>query len=343
MGTDFFWFYDVMLAAILIGGMIAGAKKGFVRMLLGFSSVVIAFVLSLYVSDMVSTSIYTNVIEKPLSDSINNTLTETLGTGFSADLGKIDMSKATVNGKKLSELDLTGDPAGKIELNLDKLDLSQTGIKNVDLTAFGIEKNTDFKEMEIGKVQIFKSDLQTNSIGNMILAETLSDRIQTAPIFRSLNDIMKKIDETAPALGISADSLTQNDNTFITDVVLSLINSQGELGTALLDGVVKPVVMVPIRTLIFVILFAIIMLVLSIVIKKTTIINKIPLIGSMNSFLGGALGIVSGILSLFVVVIFIHLIIVMTDNTLVFLNDLTIDKTYAFKQVYNFNFLDFLS
>ena len=49
MGTEFFWFYDVILAAILIGMMFIGAKKGFVRMVLRLCAFAASFVIALMI------------------------------------------------------------------------------------------------------------------------------------------------------------------------------------------------------------------------------------------------------------------------------------------------------
>ena len=54
MGTEFFWFYDVILAAILIGMMFIGAKKGFVRMVLRLCAFAASFVIALMISNGVS-------------------------------------------------------------------------------------------------------------------------------------------------------------------------------------------------------------------------------------------------------------------------------------------------
>ena len=45
----------------------------------------------------------------------------------------------------------------------------------------------------------------------------------------------------------------------------------------------------------------------------------------------------------FIVVIIAHMAVEMSNNTLIFLNDMTINKSYAFSWVYNFSFLDFLN
>ena len=73
------------------------------------------------------------------------------------------------------------------------------------------------------------------------------------------------------------------------------MQSSGNPGKAVLDNVAKPVVLVPLRTIIFVVLFILIFIILSILIKATSVINKLPLIGQLNSLLGGVAGLLQGL------------------------------------------------
>ena len=101
--------------------------------------------------------------------------------------------------------------------------------------------------------------------------------------------------------------------------------------------------LVPLRTIIFVVLFILIFIILSILIKATSVINKLPLIGQLNSLLGGVAGLLQGLVIVFIVVIIAHMAAEPTNNTLIFLNDMTINKSFAFSKIYNFSFLDFLN
>ncbi|HRM44333.1 MAG TPA: CvpA family protein, partial [Fusicatenibacter saccharivorans] len=96
MGTEFFWFYDVILAAILIGMMFIGAKKGFVRMVLRLCAFAASFVIALMISNGVSGWIYDSFISKPLEQTISTSINDALGDNVVTQLGKIDMEKAKI-------------------------------------------------------------------------------------------------------------------------------------------------------------------------------------------------------------------------------------------------------
>ena len=342
MGTEFFWFYDVILAAILIGMMFIGAKKGFVRMVLRLCAFAASFVIALMISNGVSGWIYDSFISKPLEQTISTSINDALGDNVVTQIGKIDMEKAKINGKSIDSLELKADKAGKVTVNLGNVNLSNTGISKVDLTSFGVDKNIDYSNIDLGSVQIYESDIEKYGIENMILTEVLAQNIKNSAIADSVNEIIDKVGETVPALDLKGKTIEDIDSGTINSVVVSVVQS-GNPGKAVLDNVAKPVVLVPLRTIIFVVLFILIFIILSILIKATSVINKLPLIGQLNSLLGGVAGLLQGLVIVFIVVIIAHMAVELTNNTLIFLNDMTINKSFAFSKIYNFSFLDFLN
>lgn len=343
MGTEFFWFYDVILVAILIGMMLIGAKKSFVRMVLRLCAFAASFVIALMISNGVSGWIYDSFISKPLEQTISTSINDALGDNVVTQLGKIDMEKAKINGKSIDSLELKADKAGKVTVNLGNVNLSNTGISKVDLTSFGVDKNIDYSNINLGSVQIYESDIEKYGIENMILTEVLAQNIKNSEVADSVNEIIDKVGETVPALDLKGKTIEDLDSGTINSVVVSVVQSSGNPGKAVLDNVAKPVVLVPLRTIIFVVLFILIFIILSIVIKATSVINKLPLIGQLNSLLGGVAGLLQGLVIVFIVVIIAHMAVELTNNTLIFLNDMTINKSFAFSKIYNFSFLDFLN
>ena len=344
MGTEFFWFYDVILVAIIVGMIFLGVKRGFVRMLLSLTSVAIAFVLSLVISGSISSWIYESFVEQNLKTSITDTVNDAIGENVVTQLTKIDMDKAIIAGSPIVAIEdkLKADDAGKITLDLSSVNLVYTGIDKIDLTGIGFDKNTDYSAIKVGKVQVYETSVKEYGLGNVVLAQVISDRIMNSTLGTAFKDIVKTIDESLPFLGLDENMLDQMDNTLLSDLVVSILQSGGNPGQSVLDNIVKPFVLIPMRTIIFIILFILISILLSFVIKATSLINKIPLIGKLNEFLGAIMGFVHGVIVVFVVVILLNMIIAITDNSLIFLNQSTIDNSFMFSWVYHFKFLDFL-
>lgn len=343
MGTEFFWFYDVILAAILIGMLFVGAKKGFVRMVLSLGAFIASFIIALAISDGVSGWVYNSFISKPLEQTISTSINDALGDNVVTQIGKIDMDKAKINGTSIDSLELKPDKAGKVTVNLNNVNLSNTGISKVDLTAFGVDKSTDYSNVNLGSVQIYESDIEKYGIENMILTEVLAQNIKNSEIADSVNEVIEQVADAVPTLDLKGKKIDDIDSGMINSVVVSVVQSSGNPGKAVLDNVAKPIVLVPLRTIIFVVLFFLVFIILSIIIKATSLINKLPVIGKLNSLLGGILGLLQGLIIVFIVVIIAHMAVEMSNNTLIFLNDMTINKSYAFSWVYNFSFLDFLN
>ncbi len=343
MGTEFFWFYDVILAGILIGIVFLGVKRGFVRMLLSLLSVAIAFVAALVLSGYISTWIYDSFVEESLTTTITDTVNDAIGDNVLTELSKVDMDKAEIDKLPVSTFDVKPDKAGKITLDLSTLDVSKTGLDKVDLSIFGLPKGADISELKLGTVQINGSEISEHGLADMILAKILCENIMNSPIATTISDVIDEINKAVPILNLDDEALEQTDNSLVTDIVIALINSAGNPGQSIVDNIIKPVILIPIRTIVFIILFVAASILLSVVIKATSLINKIPLIGSFNEFLGGALGFVEGVVIVFVVAILLRMAVSLSDNTLIFLNDMTIEKSFIFSYVYDFKFLDFLN
>lgn len=295
------------------------------------------------ISNGVSGWIYDSFISKPLEQTISTSINDALGDNVVTQIGKIDMEKAKINGKSIDSLELKADKAGKVTVNLGNVNLSNTGISKVDLTSFGVDKNIDYSNINLGSVQIYESDIEKYGIENMILTEVLAQNIKNSEVADSVNEIIDKVGETVPALDLKGKTIEDIDSGMINSVVVSVVQSSGNPGKAVLDNVAKPIVLVPLRTIIFVVLFILIFIILSILIKATSVINKLPLIGQLNSLLGGVAGLLQGLVIVFIVVIIAHMAVELTNNTLIFLNDMTINKSFAFSKIYNFSFLDFLN
>ena len=171
MGTELFWFFDLAVIALLVIFLYKGFRRGFVSVLIGFAAMVLAFVIALPVSGVLADKIYDNVVKEAVSDEINNKLDSVLNDNVINNLNKINMDKAKINGKELSTVNFTPNNAGKITIDLTKLDLSGTGIDKVDLSAFGINNSTvNYSSVNLGSVEISAAERENYGIEKIILA-----------------------------------------------------------------------------------------------------------------------------------------------------------------------------
>lgn len=344
MGTQFFFFYDILLLVLAIGIIIKCSKKGFISTLVSFLAVFIAFLVALPTSSVLADIVYDNVVEEKLAESIQTTFDQSLDGTVIAEINSVDMSKAVINGKSVTEITPEVDTAGYYSLKIESADFSATGISSADLTAFGIEKDTDFTALNLGSVEISQVELEKYGLEKMLLVNYLAREMTDGTIFGTVCGITDKISEVLPET-MNGFSRSVNDGNVETlkDIVLCIVDvDTGSFSRSLLDNVVKPVFLVPLRALIFIVLFVIILVLLNVIARAMKVVNKIPFIGGINSLLGAVFGVLEAAVVILLVCIGIQVLVTITDNSLVFLNTMTVDKTFIFKNIYYFNFLDFL-
>lgn len=345
MGTELFWFFDLAVVGLLVIFLYNGFRKGFVSVLISVVAMIVAFAVSLPLSGFMADKIYNNVVKDAVSDEINNKIESVISDTVINDLKKIDMSKAKINGKELSTLNIVSNNGEKINLDLTKLDLSQTGIDKVNLSSFGITPQTvDYSSLNLGTVEITASEYEKYGIENNILASVLTDNILKGSAFSAITESLHKMAESLPSfLSGVADSVSSGDKVIIKNIMVCIINTDaGNFSEAITDTMVKPILLVPMRALIFLILFVIIILILNLAAKLMKKLNDIPLVGGVNKLLGTVAGAAQGLVVVFLICIFVQVVISLSGNELIFLNTLTIDKTFIFKKIYYFDFINFM-
>ena len=344
MGTSFFWFYDIVLLAVIAGVTFRSMKKGGVGVIISTASIVIAFIAAFIGSRAISESLYNSYIKEPLTGYIDEQIDNVIGDNIITDIGKVDMSKAVISGKFLNTIELKPNSSGKIILDLSDIDLTETGMENADFKVFGIDENFDYSLVKVGNVEITERELKNNSIESIVLARVLTSNIKSGEIFTAFEAIGKKLSEAVPFVfdHYSAE-IADGDSNIIYNLVLSVIDFSYETRSeAILSNIVDPIIVTPLRIVLFLLIFTIAAIVLEAIANATKIINHIPVLSSVNEFIGGALGLIKAILILLIICIAVQFLISVTNDSLVFINTYTIDKTLFFKYIYNFDLINFI-
>jgi len=340
MGTEFWWFYDVMTVAIVVGIVYKCTRKGFMSSIAGFIGTAVSFIAALLISGSLAGTVYDNFVYEGIAEKINFTSESKTGTAEMAFLGlrNIDMSKALVSGKPLGELNLEPDDAGKVVRDLE-VDLSNTGIDKAKLNFFGVDTSkTDFKDIKL-KIEVKAHELEETDIGTIILAKTVSNQmLKTADKSHGqLKDMMEKV-----VPGYS--KATEGSVDLVAKMLVAVIKDKDksyDLKAVINENLVRPTLIVPIRALIFALAFALIEVVFSLIVKSLGLVSGIPVIGTVNTILGAALGIFEAAVALFVVSIGVGLLISLTGDNIIFLNTMTINNTKIFGYIYRMEFLNF--
>jgi len=340
MGTEFWWFYDILAVAITVGVVYKCTRKGFMSSIAGFIGTVVAFAGAILISASLAEYVYDNFIYGGIAEKIVIVSEETDSSMKAAfnGLRNIDMSKATVSGKSLAELNLEPDDAGKVTLELSSVDLSETGIRKTDLSFFGIDvRKVNFKDMNLNKLNIKAKELEETDIGTIVLSRTVSSLMLKST--ESMHgQITKMMEEVVPGYS----KATEGGTDLVAKMLAAVIKTKSDdLKTIINDELVRPTLIVPVRAMLFAVLFAVIEVIFSLIVKSLGLVSGIPVIGTINTLLGCALGLFEAAFTLFVISIGIGLLISITGDNIIFLNTMTINRSKIFTHIYNMKFLNF--
>ena len=197
------------------------------------------------------------------------------------------MSKAVIGGKFLSTIELEPNASGKIILDLSDIDLTETGMENADFSMFGINEGFDYSLVKVGNVEITERELKNNTIESIVLARVLTTNIKSGEIFTAFESIGEKISEVIPFIfkNYSAE-ISDGDSDILYTLVLSVTDfSYATRSEAILANIIDPIIITPMRIILFLLIFIIVSFVLELIANGTKIINEIPVLSSVNEFI----------------------------------------------------------
>lgn len=342
MGEEFAIAFDIAVIAIIAVLAFVGMKRGFAKVALGLVSSVAAFVLAFVLSGPIATAVYTGFIEKPMSEKFDDAAGEMLGGFTLGDIASIDFSKVKINEKYADEIEPNYAGTRKAVVDLSKLDLSETGLTKEDLAKIGIIEESSLKKLSGKTAEFTMDDIEKHGLGKLATAQYIATQLVKLPAFGALDSITDGIRKYLPSISGSAAS----DSTGVSaarSIVLGMINSRANLKTAVMDNMIKPECMLVIRTIAFAAIFILAGIALKIVVSVTGLVTKIPVLNKVNAFLGLVLGLIEGLIVVFVVCLATRVIVSLTSANSILFNQTAIDSTFLFKIFYNFDFLNFLT
>lgn len=138
------------------------------------------------------------------------------------------------------------------------------------------------------------------------------------------------------------ESVSGAENSLRHTVDIFLSDDPEATASAVENELIAPVIKLLLKGIIWVVAMMILTLLARTVSGAFQALNRIPIIGPVNSVLGAALGLAEGILTVYVVSQLVRLVCYLTSNTLMFLNVTTVDQTYLFKWLFYFDVISIL-
>jgi hypothetical protein len=354
MGTEFFWFYELFAAALFIAVVFVGVKRGFVSLLVGFLSLALGVLAAWWACEPISGLIYDNFVAQQVNDAVEEYLPSDGTLQLLGDLSSIDTNLIKVSGLPLAEADIKPDSAGKITLDISKIDLSKTGVDKLDLSAYGVDLSAmDLTSPGVGMINITAAELMNGDLGRLITMKTLiMANAQVASPFGNVQSVFEKVlpDELVDASGaklmeilgtlgldgFAGDGSDGSDNSDASDASIAGTHTVS-LESVVEQGVIQPAIMSLIKPIVFVLVFTVAVFILRLVSKLFRALNYLPVIGGVNAVFGGLLGFVQAFVIIMMVCAALRIVIGLTGNDIVFINTTVVDKTVLFKALYDIN------
>ena len=336
MGSEFFWFLDAAVVAVAAALIFRGAKKGAVAVLIKAVSAIVAFIIAFIGCGIASEKIYDAFVRSRIEDYIEERLGDTINYELIAGLSDTDMSRAKLGDTYLSDIEINYDERGTALIDLSSVDLTETGITDADLKAFGIGSSFDYSLIKAGHLEVTEQEVKKYGIGNIVLSYIIASNITSGSVFRAFTDIGDKITETnSPSLSGLGNSLSSGSKDAIYSLVVSIITSAGgKMGDRIMNDIITPTVTVPLKAIVFCIIFTLVILILNIIANVSKLINKIPIVSSVNGIVGAVLGLAEAIVVIELICIIIRFVIALCGDSLVFLNEPAIQRTFIFRFFY---------
>ena len=344
MGSEFFWFLDVMVIALAAAFMFRGARKGAVGVLITSLSAIIAFITAFSLSTPIADSIYDTYIREQVDSAVSEKLGPSFDREMIAGLSDVDMNKAKVRGTYLGDIVPDYDEKGEAVLDLSEVDLTETGLDTVDLKAFGIGDDFDYSLVKVGNITVKKTEAERYGLTNVVLARVITSAPDNCDMFEVFEDIGDSLGQTiSPSLRSLGRALSSGSRDAMYELIVTILAASGSTPEEkIMNDVVTPAVLVPLKVAVFILIFTVVALLLNIIAGISKVINRIPIVSSVNGVLGAVLGLAEGLIVLFVICAVMKFLIAVCGDSIVFINEPTIEKTVVFRYLYSFDPLGLL-
>ncbi len=343
MGQEFAFIFDIIIIALLVGLTFAGAKKGFAKVILEMSALLISVFCAFTFSAPLADQIYSGVVEKPAEEFLDSK-TEEFDDFLNVDYfggAELAFENVKIDGiySSAMEPDYEGTNTAIIDLTNKTVDLSETGLEETDLSFFGIEKGSDLSDVSIKTVEFSAEDEKKYGVGMLIAAHYIASCSVSSGAAEPVGNLLNELSKFLPPEFISGTSGVTVST--IRGVVLAMLETKQTAKSAIMSGIIEPYCTIIIRTILFMVIFILAMVVLNLIIRFAGVINKIPVLGQANKLLGGVAGFCEGAAVVLIICVITRLIVSLCGDTAILFNEASIDSTFLFRHIYNFDFISF--
>lgn len=341
MGSEFAIVFDIAIAAIILLMFFEGWRRGFAKKLLGLAAIFAAFAAALLLSKPIAEGIYGSFIEKPVSEALDSTVDQSFSAIHLGGLSDVDYQKVKISGTPVGEITPDYRGTNSASFDLSSLNLSEIGITQEDLETLGVSPETDLSAINAKTVNFSEDEILKYGLGKLAVSQFAAVCLIQKNEFGDFQKCFEIVDKYIPG-GSNYGSSNNVTVSAVRNLTLSMLETRSSIKDTLLFGIIRPNCIIIIRTIAFVVIFAVVNTVLRLIANLTKLLDKIPVIGTVNSLLGGISGLLEGLLIVFLVCVATRLAISISGGNAILFNQATVNSTYLFKIFYEMDFLNFL-
>lgn len=341
MGSEFAIVYDIAIAAIIVLMFFEGWRRGFAKKILGLAAVFVSFAAALLLSEPIAESVYGSFIEKPVSEAIDGAVDASFSAIHLGGIADVDFSKVKISGTPIGEITPDYRGTNSASFDLSSLDISEIGLSAEDLELLGVSEETDLCAVNGKTVSFSEEEILKYGLGKLAVSQYAAVCLIQKNEFSDFNKCFEIVDKYIPG-GINYGSSDNVTVSAVRALTLSMLETRGNIKDTLVNGMIRPSSIIIIRTIAFVLIFALVNTAIRLIANLTKILDKIPVLGTVNSLLGAVIGLCEGVVIVFLVCIATRLAVSLSNGEAILFNQATINSTYLFKIFYEMDILNFL-
>lgn len=224
-----------------------------------------------------------------------------------------------------------------VGIRLEEKEPEKTVTDTVNGGDYGVEMTGD----EVGSIISQGGDffnniaaaLKTNGAGESV--ESLQTGIETGVTEEVITIIVG--DKVSPKVLKDILNSVSGAEKSLKTVVDCFVGGNRQKTSEMIEAqIIAPAVTLVIKGIIWIICTSVLMIISKSIANAFKGLNKVPLIGPVNVLLGAALGLIEGLVVIYIISQIVKLICYVTSNSLMFLNSDTVAQTRIFKEFYNF-------
>lgn len=297
MGTEFWWFYDVIAVAVILVCVFISGKKGVLKSILDFAGYILAVIVALSISGSLAMSLYTSNIRSSNIKKIEKHLTSDTFTEMLIEYIDSLEYNVDIKGEKLNSIFDSEDEKDIEEIN----DEIYKYINNIN-------------GRKVAEEDEFKAQLREGYA--VVISRIIGKELNKFAAETAANDI-------------------RQDQSKLPELIQKLREDESQRAAAayIADNYTAPAYRTIVRLVLFVALLVVIIIIALFVVRVFTGDKNTD--SATSHMFGGLVGMLKGIVLVFAVAAIVRLYVILGNDSMLFFNFSAVEKSFIFKHLYD--------